>query len=180
MRWHVAKGGKLVTEVHPATLPDEILLEQCRQRRTRRRGPGGQHRNKVETAVVLEHLPTGIRAEAAERRSQAANRAVAIGRLRVNLALEVRRRAASLEPSPLWRSRRTAGGTIRVAADHEDFPAILAEALDALDASDDDPAKAAKALGVTGSQLVKLLKKEPRALAAVNAGRQQRGLGPLR
>ena len=58
---------------HPAALSPEELLHQCRARRTRRSGPGGQHRNKVETAGVLTHAPTGVQAEANERRSQAEN-----------------------------------------------------------------------------------------------------------
>ena len=56
--------------VHPASLDVQRLLVDCESRRERRGGPGGQHRNKVETAVVLRHLPTGIVAEANERRSQ--------------------------------------------------------------------------------------------------------------
>ncbi|HYW80276.1 MAG TPA: peptide chain release factor-like protein, partial [Thermoguttaceae bacterium] len=76
--------------VHPAALPADALFEQCDMRRLRRSGPGGQHRNKVETAVVLTHRPTGISAEANERRSQAQNRNVAIARLRMNLALGIR------------------------------------------------------------------------------------------
>src|SRR5262245_3474953 len=55
--------------LHPAQLPIDELLPACSFQRTRRSGPGGQHRNKVETAVIVEHKPTGVRAEANERRS---------------------------------------------------------------------------------------------------------------
>jgi len=76
--------------VHPAKLEIDKLVAQCDFTRTRRGGPGGQHRNKVESAVVVQHRPTGVIAEANERRSQADNRRSAIFRLRVNLALAVR------------------------------------------------------------------------------------------
>ena len=91
---------------HPAADSPEQLLAHCDVRRLRRSGPGGQHRNKVETAVSLHHLPTGVRAEASERRSQAQNQSVALFRLRVNLALEVRRPCGPDNvPSLLWQSR---------------------------------------------------------------------------
>ena len=49
---------------HPAAHDLERLLADCDVRFTRRSGPGGQNRNKVETAVVLTHRPTGLVAEA--------------------------------------------------------------------------------------------------------------------
>ncbi len=163
---------------HPSRLAVEELLADCEFHRTRRSGPGGQHRNKVETAVVVEHLPTKVRAEANERRSQEQNRQVAIHRLRVKLAIELRC-PAEAAASPLWQTR-TAGGKLSVNAAHDDFPALLAEALDATAQVDFDLAAAATQLGVSSSQLVKFLKTEPAALASVNRERLQRGLSPYR
>lgn len=166
-------------EPHPASLPVDELLAQCDVERLRRSGPGGQHRNKVETAVRLVHQPTGVRAEASRRRSQAENRQAAIGALRINLAVEVRRTwSAEVGPSPRWQSR-LGGGRLNVSASHEDFPALLAEALDSLAAFDQDVPRAAAALDCTASQLIRLLKKEPRALAQVNQSRRERGLHDL-
>jgi protein subunit release factor B len=44
-------------------------------------GPGGQHVNKVSTAVTLRHLPSGLSVTAQDSRSQARNRALARERL---------------------------------------------------------------------------------------------------
>ena len=166
--------------VHPAALPPEQLLASCDVQFVRRSGPGGQHRNKVSTAVVLLHRPTGAKAEANERRSQAQNRAAALFRLRVNLALEVRTsREAADVPSPLWRSR-CRGGRIDVSPTHEDFPPLLAEAMDIVTDCDFDPRPAGDRLNCSVSQLVKFLKKEPRASGRVNEMRQRQALHPLR
>lgn len=48
-------------------------------------GPGGQHRNKVESGVRLVHRPTGLMVTATERRSQHANREVAYERMAAKL-----------------------------------------------------------------------------------------------
>ncbi len=166
--------------VHPAALSEKHLLAQCRVRRQRRSGPGGQHRNKVETAVIVLHEPTGVKAEATERRSQEENRRAAMFRLRVHLALDVRVPAGrETTPSELWQSR-CRGGRIQINPKHADFPIMLAEALDVLASLDMNPKAAAAALECSFSQLVKFLKIEPRALRQVNDRLREQGRGPLR
>jgi hypothetical protein len=165
---------------HPAALPLAELLRDCEIVRTRRGGPGGQHRNKVETAVVVTHRPSGMIGEASERRSQDLNRQTAIHRLRVALALAVRAPADADEPaSKLWRSR-AGGRKLQVSAEHEDFPALVAESLDRLAACDWDAAQAAKTLGISQTQLVRFLKQQPEALAILNRERAARGLLKLK
>ena len=67
-------------------LPDESLLAQCEVQAHRASGPGGQHRNKAETAVRLVHLPSGVSVEGKDERSRTQNLRIALGRLREKLA----------------------------------------------------------------------------------------------
>ncbi|MCA9262707.1 MAG: peptide chain release factor-like protein [Planctomycetales bacterium] len=166
--------------MHPAQLPVDDLLASCQCRRQRRSGPGGQHRNKVETGIFLKHVPTGVEVSATEERSQEKNRLQAIGRLRIALAIHVRSESESASsPTPLWNSR-CQGGRLVISPSHNDYPAILAEAMDALAGAEFDLPRAAQRLGCTASQLVKLLKKEPQAFTCVNRSREERGLGRLK
>ncbi|PIV20966.1 MAG: peptide chain release factor-like protein [Deltaproteobacteria bacterium CG_4_8_14_3_um_filter_45_9] len=63
----------------------QVLKKQVAVETYRSRGPGGQRKNKVETAVRLKHLPSGITVIATEHRSQAENRRLAFERLRERL-----------------------------------------------------------------------------------------------
>jgi len=63
-------------------------------------GPGGQHRNKTESAVRIKHLPTGIIVTAAESRSQHENREKALERLQERLAARRRRRKPRIPTRP--------------------------------------------------------------------------------
>lgn len=166
---------------HPATLEEPEFLAQCDISTGRVSGPGGQHRNRVDTAVRIRHLPTEVEATATERRSQAQNRHVAIFRLRLKLACKVRTitNRDRHQPSALW-SRRRQGEKMPVNPEHEDYPALLAEALDVVVARRYDVAGAAGILGITMSQLTRLIRHERHAFARINEGREAIGLTKLK
>ena len=88
-------------------LDDEALLAQCEVQAHRSGGPGGQHKNKTETAIRLVHLPSGVTAEGKDERSRTRNLSIALGRLREKLA----RRA--YRPPPRKKTRPTAGARKR-------------------------------------------------------------------
>jgi hypothetical protein len=164
---------------HPATWPVEKLMEQCDVERTRHSGPGGQHRNKVETAIRITHRPSGIVAFAGESRQQERNRKTAVARLRVLLAVELRCvHAAVVNPSAMWQ-QRCRGQKIQCSESHHDFPAMLAEAMDAIDAKDYDVRIAAAALGCSTTQLTRFVGRTSEALDKVNRERAARGLRRL-
>ena len=72
----------------PSFTPEEIRVETFKAS-----GPGGQHKNKRETAVRIRHLASGITALATEHRSQARNKALALRRLELRVhALGEKRR----------------------------------------------------------------------------------------
>jgi protein subunit release factor B len=77
------------------TLKHQVVIETYRSR-----GPGGQRKNKTETAVRLTHLPSGIRVVATEYRSQAQNRNLAFQRLREYL-LKLNRPRKRRIPTPV-------------------------------------------------------------------------------
>ena len=61
-------------------LKEQVVIETYRSS-----GPGGQRKNKTETAVRLKHLPSGITVTATEYRYQTQNRRLAFERLRDRL-----------------------------------------------------------------------------------------------
>ena len=165
--------------MHPVYLSDDELQKQCTVKRTRASGPGGQHRNKVETAIVVKHDPTQVVGQASEKRSQHANLVAALFRLRIRLAMEVRSVPLPEEPSEVWRSR-VKGRKISVSTSHADFPVVLVDALDQLERCKHEMPKAADALAISTSQLVKLLKSDSQVWERAQQSRMRLGLKRLK
>lgn len=87
--------------------------------------------------------------------------------------------------SDLWRSRvggtrQGLSGRISCNPDHHDYPALLAEALDTVADRDWEPKAAAARLGITASQLIKLVKDHPPAFVEWNSQRAKRSMHPLK
>lgn len=150
--------------------PDADLLRQSREERYKSSGPGGQHRNKVETAVRLHHSPSGVTASGEETRSQEENRRHAIHRLREKIAFAARSPFDLKAPAvpPEFAAQRGRNGSLAVNSKNPNFPLITATALDALVAAEGSYATAARALGVTTSQLRKFLQSHRELWRAVS------------
>ena len=58
-----------------------LALADFEEKFARSSGPGGQHVNKVSTAVQLRHVPTGVSVTVQDTRSQSWNRQLAWERL---------------------------------------------------------------------------------------------------
>ena len=111
-----ASAPPLLPVAAPAVKSAQALEAECDLEFFTAGGPGGQHRNKTESAVRLRHRDTGIVVSATERRSQSQNLGVAIERMRA--ALQARfapppppRRAT--RPTRGSRERRLTGKKVR-------------------------------------------------------------------
>ena len=169
--------------LHPSLLPADVLLSQSELRTQRRSGPGGQHRNKTSSGVFLHHRPTGVVAEATERRSQADNRVMALARLRYRLALEIRTTslldATDLPAEEEELRQRMHGSKLRLSDRNEEKPAVLALLLNDLHAAGGQPSMVARLWGTSTSSLVRIVKSHAPAFVLLNSFREHHRRAPL-
>ncbi len=163
---------------------DDGLIAQCEVDRYRASGPGGQHRNKTDSAVRLRHRLTGVMAIGEDSRSQSENKLHAVRRLRSAIALEIREPVVleGYAPSPrlaAFVAKGTAplGAKTRVTGE---YWAAMAELLDLLVAGGIEIATTAQRLGISTGALSKLLLHDELVGRTVNDLRRAKNLRPLR
>jgi hypothetical protein len=163
---------------------DDALIAQCEVDRYRASGPGGQHRNKTESAVRLRHRLLDVSAIGEDSRSQAENKIHAVRRLRSAIALQVREPVGLEQYAPSPRlAALIAGGTAPLGARTRltaDYWLAMAELLDLLVAGDLEIGTTAQRLGITTGAMSKLLLHDEQVGRAVNDLRRAKNMRPLR
>jgi hypothetical protein len=170
-------------------LDDAALLAQCDVHTYKSSGPGGQHRNKVSSAVRLRHRPTEISAHGDDSRSQHENKRLALKRLRMNIALRLRREveaAAALPPvvaecifKPRGKNARPGVKRLQVGRKDARFWPVAAHLLDVLEHFEGRIADAAAHLGISTSNIVKVFQDDRHLLAAAQQIRKAHGQKPI-
>ncbi len=166
--------------IPPWRLDDSQLLTQCDCHTYRAGGPGGQKRNRTDSAVRLRHRASGIQVVGTESRSQIENRRRALRRLRLALALALRNEIGDDGTSPLPEDWKDRTGRIAISPKDARFPDAVARVLSRIDSSRGRIGEAAETLGVSTSQLLRFLRREPAAWAEAARIRSRHGLGPLK
>ena len=162
-------------------LSEAQLLAQCEVDTFRGSGPGGQKRNKTDSAVRIRHRPTGLSGSCSESRSQHDNRRRALRRLRRELASKLRAEV-DLET---WRpstelAKLVAPRGETVGQRHPAYLPAIAALLDLFVAHDCALRPTAESLGLSSAALSKRLLADEALGQRVNELRRERGLRPLR
>lgn len=104
--FHRRKNWFVGVHFFPPLQTQQVDERQIVYNTLRASGPGGQNVNKVETAVRVTYLPTGISVTASDERSQLRNKQLAKERLLARLSAEVEQQKAAHDRS-VWMNHNT-------------------------------------------------------------------------
>lgn len=156
-------------------LDDESLCRLCTFEFFKSSGPGGQHRNKVSSAVRVKLVSFDISAEDCSERTQHRNRANALNKLRHLLALKVRE-----EISDAGEGAAPEAAEGRVPFDcsmrNPRYYLFIARLLDHLEAAGFDQRQAAAVYGVSPTALIRKIAADPSLWAHCQRRREELGL----
>ena len=161
-------------------LPAPQLLAECDVDTYRGPGPGGQKRNKTDSAVRLRHKPTGLIVIASESRSQAENRTRALKRLREALALRIRHEVAANGRPDAIMACIDKTGRLNVGRRDARYLSAAGAMLDLLAAHEGSVGDVAKRLGLTTGNVSGFLTGDEDVMTEANRIRAAFGLKPLR
>ncbi|MFQ5490815.1 MAG: peptide chain release factor-like protein [Phycisphaerae bacterium] len=164
------------------SLEDDALLAHCRVDTYRASGPGGQKRNKTDSAVRLRLKGTELMVVATESRSQHENRARALRRMRRAIALSRRRvvDVTQYEPSETVAGCLVGGTRLTVGLRDRRYLLVVAEVLDVLLACGMRLSDAAELLQISTGNLSAFVTGDPKLADQVNRMRREAGLKVLR
>ena len=159
-------------------LSDPQLLAECDVDTFRGPGPGGQKRNKTDSAVRLRHKPTGLIVIAGESRSQHENRTRALKRLREALALRIRHAVTDATPDAI-RACIDKSGRLNVGRRDARYLPAAGALLDLLVAHEGSVGDVAKGLGLTTGNVSGFLTGDGDVMTEANRIRTAFGQKPL-
>lgn len=163
-------------------LNETAFLKTCRFEAYMASGPGGQKRNRTYSAVRLTHLPTGLAAIAEDSRSQNENKHKALKRLRMAIALRVRKNTpvgSFCMPEQL-REYIKPDAPLQINMKNPLYPLLCATTLDALYCAAGKVGDAAALISISTGRFNKFLSKDTDLFSAANELRLLFHLKPLK
>ena len=149
-------------------LDDAELSACCKLEFFKASGPGGQKRNKTSSAARITLPGWDITTTDCTERSQSRNRANALQKLRMELAMTCRETPAAAPERP------------ECSLSHRDYPLYLAHLLDVYFEKAFDLRATAEVLGISPTAFVKKLYRDPVVWQRIIQELNDRGLPVLR
>jgi hypothetical protein len=139
--------------------PDAELLKGCEVTAYKGSGPGGQHRNKTNSGVKLKlNHGSDIESYSCDDRSSHVNKLLALKKLRLKIALQMRE-----EPTPQAPFAFPGTGG-KISQSNNLYPQFIADVLDRIYHGKGDLGEAAKAWGLSKSALNKIILQDKKVL----------------